>query len=228
MSRTAYIVDGRRFETPAQRAAEFTGVLRLTMPWNGNLDAFNDFLHGGFGTPEEAFVPVWCNADRSRELLGCETTLRWLEERLLACHPLNVPRFQESIAAAQPAAGEILHHLIIMACSVPEDERTYSPAVSSTTTRRQTDLRSVPRHIFRDHPLVESEFIWNNNAGLAMFSASADLYDTIYASLKGYDAEAGRIVSILSVVPFGSAVFFNLPGTTASRRRAYKEPGPRL
>jgi len=38
--------------------------------WRGNLDAFNDILRGGFGTPDEGFVLVWRDHLTSREHLG--------------------------------------------------------------------------------------------------------------------------------------------------------------
>ena len=38
-----YVVDGARFATLDDAAAEFTRALGLTMPWQGNLDGFNDF-----------------------------------------------------------------------------------------------------------------------------------------------------------------------------------------
>jgi RNAse (barnase) inhibitor barstar len=75
-----YAVDGSRFSTLDECAAEFTRALGLTMPWNGNLDAFNDFLRGGFGTPDEGFILIWQHSDLSRQRLGYGETLRWLEE----------------------------------------------------------------------------------------------------------------------------------------------------
>jgi hypothetical protein len=38
--------------------------------WGRNLDAFNDILRGGFGTPEGGFILRSVNAARSRDLLG--------------------------------------------------------------------------------------------------------------------------------------------------------------
>src|SRR5438132_14027248 len=90
-----YVVDGSNFSTLAEAAVEFTLVLGLTMPWNGNLDAFNDFLRGGFGTPDEGFILIWRQSNISRERLGYGETLRWLEERVHFCDPSNVAHFQE-------------------------------------------------------------------------------------------------------------------------------------
>ena len=38
--------------------------------WGRNLDAFNDILRGGFGTPEVGFTLVWRNAHTSQQRLG--------------------------------------------------------------------------------------------------------------------------------------------------------------
>lgn len=47
--------------------------------WTGNLDAFNDILRGGFGTPEGGFVLRWVNSDVSAERLGAPLYLTLLE-----------------------------------------------------------------------------------------------------------------------------------------------------
>jgi hypothetical protein len=108
-----YVVDGTRFETLAEAADEFTRVLGLTMPWQGNLDAFNDFLRGGFGTPDDGFILVWRHSGISQERLGLGETLRWLEERVRHCHPSNVAHFQDRMAAARRGQGETLFDTIV-------------------------------------------------------------------------------------------------------------------
>lgn len=116
-----YTVDGRRFSTLAECAVEFTQVLGLTMPWNGHLDAFNDFLNGGFGTPDEGFVLIWQRSDLSRQRLGYGETLRWLEEKLHRCHPANVARVQAEIAAARRQQGETLFDILVQILRNHED-----------------------------------------------------------------------------------------------------------
>ena len=54
-----------------------------------NLDAFNDVLRGGFGTPEEGFTIRWKNHDTSKSRLGYPETVRQLKLRLERCHPSN-------------------------------------------------------------------------------------------------------------------------------------------
>jgi hypothetical protein len=111
--RKTFVIDGIRFATLAEGAAEFTRALELTMPWNGNLDAFNDFLNGGFGTPDDGFVLIWRNSEISRERLRYAETLRWLEERVHNCHPSNVAHFQDRILAAQRREGETLFDTLV-------------------------------------------------------------------------------------------------------------------
>ena len=106
-------MDGSQFSTLSECADEFTRVLGLTMPWGGHLDAFNDFLNGGFGTPDEGFVLVWLSSGLSRQRLGYSETLRWLEERVHHCPPSNVAHFQQRIIAAQRQEGETLFDSLV-------------------------------------------------------------------------------------------------------------------
>src|SRR5437667_7339532 len=41
-------------------------VVLSNYDWQGNLDAFNDLLRGGFGTPEGGLILVWLNSEASR------------------------------------------------------------------------------------------------------------------------------------------------------------------
>jgi hypothetical protein len=120
-TKKVYVVDGSQFSTLAECAAEFTRVLGLTMPWNGNLDAFNDFLRGGFGTPDEGFTLIWRHSDFSRLRLGYGETLLWLGERVHHCHPSNIPQFQERIASAHQQKGETLFETLVAIVRNHED-----------------------------------------------------------------------------------------------------------
>ena len=102
-----YVIDGSVFRTLEESAAEFTRVLGLTSPWNGNLDAFNDFLRGGFGTPDEGFVLIWRNSGSSKDRLGYVETSRWLEEDLKTCHPANVRSLHARLTGARRHEGVI-------------------------------------------------------------------------------------------------------------------------
>ena len=73
--------------------------------WGRNLDAFNDILRGGFGTPEGGFVLCWGNSERSRLSLGYEETARWLERKVARCHPVNVADVRSDLANARARRG---------------------------------------------------------------------------------------------------------------------------
>lgn len=81
---TTYEIDGQRFSTLEEFYEEVGRVLRLS-PWGHNLDAFNDILRGGFGTPEEGFAIRWKNHNISREKLGYPETVCQLSLRLARC-----------------------------------------------------------------------------------------------------------------------------------------------
>lgn len=64
-----FTIDGARFDDLDGFYDEVSRVLIPGATWGRNLDAFNDILRGGFGTPD-AFVLVWANSERSRATLG--------------------------------------------------------------------------------------------------------------------------------------------------------------
>ena len=77
-----YVIDGRRFSTLEDFFKEIGNVLIPNVSWGRNLDAFNDILRGGFGTPEEGFRSRWTNHAESRRRLGYGETVRQLQGRL--------------------------------------------------------------------------------------------------------------------------------------------------
>jgi hypothetical protein len=67
-------------------------VSRVLIPgeaWGRNLDAFNDILRGGFGTPSDGFTIDWKDHALSRQRLGYCETVRHLKIRLATCHPAS-------------------------------------------------------------------------------------------------------------------------------------------
>jgi len=66
------VIDGADFSDFDGFACEFSRLFRNYV-WRGNLDAFNDLLRGGFGTPETGWVLRWLNSATSRAALGYET-----------------------------------------------------------------------------------------------------------------------------------------------------------
>jgi hypothetical protein len=100
-------IDGARFDDLAGFAREFSTLLD-SHTWNGNLDAFNDILRGGFGTPEDGFVLRWLESERSRTALGWEATVAWYEQVLTTCHPESRAYMQAGLDRARRHEGETL------------------------------------------------------------------------------------------------------------------------
>ena len=76
MEKPTYEIDGADFQTLEEFYEVVSRVLIPDSSWGRNLDAFNDILRGGFGTPEGGFVFVWVNSALSRERLGYNATVR--------------------------------------------------------------------------------------------------------------------------------------------------------
>jgi RNAse (barnase) inhibitor barstar len=102
----SYFIDGKQFCTLDEFAEHVSSkVLEGSYQWRGNLDAFNDILRGGFGTPEEGFHLVWEHSDLSRERLGHAETSRQLELRLQHCHPSNRSAVAAKLQDARDGEG---------------------------------------------------------------------------------------------------------------------------
>ena len=105
MSKIALTIDGECFSTLDEFYEEVSRKLIPGADWGHNLDAFNDILRGGFGTPDEGFVLVWRRSDLSRERLGYAETIRQLERRLLRCHPTNRSNVKDELSRARRSEG---------------------------------------------------------------------------------------------------------------------------
>lgn len=106
-------IDGRCFD---ELDGFFEHVGQRLIPgasWGKNLDAFNDILRGGFGTPDEGFILRWANASASRERLGFDETVRYIERKLTRCHASNVAAVEADLASARRGEGETLFDLIV-------------------------------------------------------------------------------------------------------------------
>jgi len=108
-----YEIDGSDFST----LEEFYDVISRTLipgaQWGRNLDAFNDILRGGFGTPDRGFVIRWRNSHESQERLGYPETVRQLEYRLQRCHPSNVSHVRDQLAAAKSGNGPTVYDWLV-------------------------------------------------------------------------------------------------------------------
>lgn len=105
MTKPEYEIDGNDFATLEEFYDVISSVLLPGANWGRNLDAFNDILRGGFGTPENGFILRWRNSQVSRDRLGYPETVRQLELRLLRCHSSNRPRVREELERAKDETG---------------------------------------------------------------------------------------------------------------------------
>jgi hypothetical protein len=100
-----YIIDGRRTSSLEAFFEEFSSVALNGARWGFNLDAFNDVLRGGFGTPDEGFVLRWAHSEVARQSLGYAETARQLELRLQQCHIDNRPQVRMDLSNAENGVG---------------------------------------------------------------------------------------------------------------------------
>lgn len=103
-----YEIDGENFSTLEEFYDEISRVLIPGASWGRNLDAFNDILRGGFGTPDEGFVLRWRNHEVSRQRLAYPETVRQLEKRLERCHPTNRESVRSELDLARAGQGPIV------------------------------------------------------------------------------------------------------------------------
>jgi len=108
-----YEIDGNRFSTLEEFYEEVSRVLIPGAEWGHNLNAFNDILRGGFGTPEGGFILRWRNSKLSQERLGMAETVRQLEKRLDCCHPSNRDHVSADLDAARNGQGSTVFDWLI-------------------------------------------------------------------------------------------------------------------
>lgn len=112
MTKPVFVIDGQNFDSLAGFFDE-VGTSLGTSPWGRNLDAFNDILRGGFGTPDGGFVLRWVSSDVSRAVLGYEATTRYYESMLQSCHPANVQRVSHDLETARRGQGQTLFDIVV-------------------------------------------------------------------------------------------------------------------
>jgi RNAse (barnase) inhibitor barstar len=108
-----YTINGQDFSTLEQFFDTIGQTLIPTSYWGHNLDAFDDILGGGFGTPENGFVIVWKNSEFSRMKLGFDETVRQLSQRLIECHPLNREVVEKQLQDAKHETGPTVFDWLI-------------------------------------------------------------------------------------------------------------------
>jgi RNAse (barnase) inhibitor barstar len=100
-----FLIDGNNFSTLEEFFDEVERVLVSSRSWGRNLDAFNDVLRGGFGTPEGGFVLKWRHSERSRHHLGYDETIRQLQLRLKTSHPASRAAIMHDLQLATNRTG---------------------------------------------------------------------------------------------------------------------------
>jgi RNAse (barnase) inhibitor barstar len=124
--KTIYEIDGLDFGTLREFYEVIGRVLIPGADWGHNLDALNDILRGGFGTPEDGFVLRWKNSSLSRERLGYPETVQQLELRLRHCHPSNRDFVERDLEQARnrhgPTVFDWLLEIIQIHCSGGSEE----------------------------------------------------------------------------------------------------------
>jgi RNAse (barnase) inhibitor barstar len=110
---TEYVIDGSRITSLETFYDEITRVVVPGYPWGRNLDALNDILRGGFGTPDEGFTLRWSKSAFSSKTLGYAETVRQLEIRLGRCHPSNRDDVRRKIADASASVGPTVFDWLI-------------------------------------------------------------------------------------------------------------------
>ena len=111
--KVTYEIDGERFSTLDGFYEEISRVLVPGANWGCNLDAFNDILRGGFGTPESGFILRWTNSRLSHERLGYSETVRQLERRLQRCHPSNRVGVAAELDAGRKGIGSTVFDWLV-------------------------------------------------------------------------------------------------------------------
>ncbi len=106
-------IDGRDFASLQEFYAEVSRVLIPGVDRVTNLDAFNDILRGGFGTPDGGFVLCWRNSALSREHLGYPETIRQLALRMDGCHPSNRDSICADLELARQCKGPTVFDWLI-------------------------------------------------------------------------------------------------------------------
>jgi len=132
-----YQIDGARFSTLEEFFDEISRVLLPGWQWGHNLDAFNDILRGGFGTPSGGFTIDWKNHGLSQERLGYDETIRQLELQAENCHPQSRDKTLADLATARAHRGPTVIRL-----ADSNHPHSWSRSFGSARWRR-TDTRLV-------------------------------------------------------------------------------------
>ena len=109
----SYEIDGENFSTLEEFYDEVSRVLIPGVEWGRNLNALNDVLRGGFGTPKGGFLLRWKNSAVSRKRLGYPETVRQLEQQIERCHPSNRAFIEHDLNYAHAARGSTVFDWLV-------------------------------------------------------------------------------------------------------------------
>jgi hypothetical protein len=113
VSKKVCYIDGYDFTT---LEGFFDLIRRVLIPdYDGdlNLNAFDDILYGGFGTPETGFALVWTNAEVSRKRLGYPETVRQLDLMLSRIRPARADTIVQDLEQAKRGEGHTVFDWLI-------------------------------------------------------------------------------------------------------------------
>ena len=124
IKRYEYIIDGNEFNN----VDGFYEYVDKTFS-NGeepcrNLDAFIDYLRGGFGKHKynEPIKITWINSTKSKKYLGYEETTKILKKRLERCHPSNRENLKNKIELSERNEGKTFFDEIIECINFLNDD----------------------------------------------------------------------------------------------------------
>src|ERR1043166_6523625 len=113
MTKPEYVFDGNDFTTLEEFYDVISRVLIPGANWGRNLDALNDILSGGFGTPEGGFILRWQNSQISRDRLGYPETVRYLKRRLFLNFRSNRRAIREELEQAKNHIGPTIFDWLV-------------------------------------------------------------------------------------------------------------------
>lgn len=115
-----YVIDGKSFLDFEGFVKEFNKNVFGDNYWQGNLDAFNDMLYGGYGTPQipdetEDFTIIWKNAYKSVYDLGVKELSKclWEGDALEHIPECNLEIVKKQKALAEMGLGKTMFMLLV-------------------------------------------------------------------------------------------------------------------
>jgi hypothetical protein len=111
MNQRIFEINGNNFDDFSSFIVEFNRcfVSHVGGKWQGNLDAFNDYL----SWMDQRCTIRWLNSSKSEKDLGYESMVSWLSRNLETCHPSNRLTVQARLEDAINGHGPTLFEWIV-------------------------------------------------------------------------------------------------------------------